>query len=355
MDDGLASILRTHTVKHRKDPESHEEYYTIHINKPDDFVYDVSDIVVNYFIKTKAKSISCKEMTGPIKENIVRFFSLKIDEFIRLLEDNLQVFFMGKIPKLAKSAVIPGTDEPSNNCTFPTRVNVNSNIKADISTANILLFYCPSLNMAVKCLKCQNISNIQSDKECNKCKQSIGFVYVPVVGTDSLGFLQLKRCDFVCFNSMKYRFNCLECQMNYESEEVSMGKLFSRKCEKCFKELNFKINRIDFYQKRDIKVKEGEELPNKGTCKHYKKSYRWFRFRCCNSLYPCDVCHDEQCSHAADVALRMVCGLCSKEQSVKQECDCGMSLKTKQTGFWEGGKGNRNKATMNRHDRKKYK
>ena len=36
----------------------------------------------------------------------------------------------------------------------------------------------------------------------------------------------------------------------------------------------------------------GERLPKNGTCKHYGKSFRWFRFQCCGRLYPCDVCHE---------------------------------------------------------------
>ena len=82
---------------------------------------------------------------------------------------------------------------------------------------------------------------------------------------------------------------------------------------------------------KDPAIKEGRPLPDEGTCKHYKKSYRWLRyvfmlsvhvylihiiymaqvcinvictvltmifssvnrFPCCGKVYPCDVCHED--------------------------------------------------------------
>lgn len=32
-----------------------------------------------------------------------------------------------------------------------------------------------------------------------------------------------------------------------------------------------------------------------GICKHYKHSYRWFKFPCGN-VFPCDVCHEDHCN-----------------------------------------------------------
>ncbi len=49
----------------------------------------------------------------------------------------------------------------------------------------------------------------------------------------------------------------------------------------------------------------------------------------------------------------MVCGLCKKKQTVKNSCDCGMSLK-RSSGHWEGGRGTRDKAAMSKKDKKKY-
>lgn len=103
----------------------------------------------------------------------------------------------------------------------------------------------------------------------------------------------------------------------------------------------------------------GEHLPDQGTCSHYRKSKRWFRFSCCNKLYACDICHDSHEDHVSELAKRQVCGLCSREQTIQsgKPCVCGHEFdKAPQKGaFWEGGKGVRNKATMSRKDPHKHK
>lgn len=38
------------------------------------------------------------------------------------------------------------------------------------------------------------------------------------------------------------------------------------------------------------------------------------RFPCCGRAYPCDVCHDENQDHPMELATRMICGYCAKEQ-----------------------------------------
>lgn len=38
------------------------------------------------------------------------------------------------------------------------------------------------------------------------------------------------------------------------------------------------------------------------------------RFPCCGRAYPCDVCHDEDQDHPMELATRMICGYCAKEQ-----------------------------------------
>jgi uncharacterized CHY-type Zn-finger protein len=80
-----------------------------------------------------------------------------------------------------------------------------------------------------------------------------------------------------------------------------------------------------------------------GTCKHYGKSYRWFRFDCCKRLYPCDVCHESLSEpHETLPASRIVCGFCSKEQKAVTDSPCTGCAKdmTRSRGsggaFWEG-------------------
>ncbi|KAA3680356.1 uncharacterized protein DEA37_0002344 [Paragonimus westermani] len=83
------------------------------------------------------------------------------------------------------------------------------------------------------------------------------------------------------------------------------------------------------------------------------------RFPCCGLLAPCDVCHDEGATkaHPMEIATRMVCGFCSKEQifsSTKPCVRCGKHLSGSRSAHWEGGKGCRNRLTMSRKDSKKY-
>lgn len=101
----------------------------------------------------------------------------------------------------------------------------------------------------------------------------------------------------------------------------------------------------------------GTELPRRGRCKHYSKSLRWFRFSCCQKVYPCDRCHDASEEHAIEHANRMICGYCSREQNYRPE-DCGVChgvlVGKKGGGFWEGGKGTRDRVRMSRKDKRKY-
>ncbi|OXV06260.1 hypothetical protein Egran_05972 [Elaphomyces granulatus] len=102
----------------------------------------------------------------------------------------------------------------------------------------------------------------------------------------------------------------------------------------------------------------GQELPRRGRCVHYGKSYRWFRFSCCAKVFPCDKCHDVATDHPNEHANRMICGVCSREQIYRPE-DCGVChsvlVGKAGSGFWEGGKGTRDKVRMSRKDPRKYK
>ncbi|KAK6508334.1 hypothetical protein TWF506_010428 [Arthrobotrys conoides] len=83
------------------------------------------------------------------------------------------------------------------------------------------------------------------------------------------------------------------------------------------------------------------------------------RFSCCNKVFPCDKCHDSSVEprHPSEHANRMICGACSREQNYRpDDCAfCGHSFVSKNSGFWEGGKGTRDKTRMSRKDPRKYK
>lgn len=113
----------------------------------------------------------------------------------------------------------------------------------------------------------------------------------------------------------------------------------------------------------DVLIIPGQPLPDKGVCRHYRHSYRWLRFPCCGRRYPCDLCHEEDTDgHEMKWAHRMVCGFCSIEQPLGERCShCGKKLATsaarpsgRNTCFWEGGEGQRDKKRLNRNDPHKF-
>jgi uncharacterized CHY-type Zn-finger protein len=147
-------------------------------------------------------------------------------------------------------------------------------------------------------------------------------------------------------------------------------------CRDCHQRMSFKFPDVKFLRvsaagtgraraplprkrpKENLGIVSGQELPRRGRCRHYAKSYRWFRFSCCLKVYPCDRCHDAAEEHPNEHANRMICGHCSREQIYRPEdcVHCRSSLIRKRGGgFWEGGKGTRDKTKMNRKDPRKYK
>ena len=68
-------------------------------------------------------------------------------------------------------------------------------------------------------------------------------------------------------------------------------------------------------------------------------------------MYPCDRCHNAAEDHPNEHANRMLCGYCSREQHYHPEAcsHCRATLIGKRgSGFWEGGKGTRDKVRMSR-------
>merc|ERR1719396_134951 len=94
-------------------------------------------------------------------------------------------------------------------------------------------------------------------------------------------------------------------------------------------------------------IKLGSPLPQMGACKHFKKSFKWYRFACCGRAFPCPECHVESGCPAAALgahASRMICGKCSMEQaySPARACEkCGFSMQPKGSAHWDGGEGTR--------------
>jgi len=268
------------------------------------------------------------------------------------------------------------------------------------------------VNFFIKCKKCKMITfeskfiKISSKMNifycatiCPKCKCHIQIIFkselihienLQIAGiTYSFGAI---ICDFL---TSSFLINCLNCidynkKVKYRSGDLSIK---DRVCQQCHGEMNistqnlqivpysssnysfleeleiniFKTNTqiidsqdlseyVKLYEK---KIKSGSPLPENGTCKHYHHSYKWFRFDCCCKYFPCDECHNEISNHEAEWAKLVLCGFCCFEQNSSNKlcCSCGKSF-TKDTGvsgFWEGGKGCRNKSQMSSKDSHKFK
>lgn len=174
---------------------------------------------------------------------------------------------------------------------------------------------------------------------------------------------------------------CLECGAEVLLPQVVSGRRAEQSCFTCHTKLAIMTKRYIGGQvatTRDgsastVPVKSsktkktvietfviGQPLPRNGVCEHYKHSFRWFRFQCCGKAFACDVCHDaSDCAEAnlGKIASRMICGLCSKEQSASVKvCSCGNEVgrKTNKTTHWEGGKGCRNPHMMSASDKQKF-
>ncbi|KAJ1649918.1 hypothetical protein IWQ61_009139 [Dispira simplex] len=115
------------------------------------------------------------------------------------------------------------------------------------------------------------------------------------------------------------------------------------------------------HSKEKLGIVPGQPLPDKGSCKHFKKSFRWFRFPCCGKVYPCGECHDEKEDHLNEMAKRIICGFCSREQPFRSQavecahCAAKYVKHLEGRAFWEGGQGLRDKSKMSRRDTRKYK
>lgn len=223
-------------------------------------------------------------------------------------------------------------------------------------------------------------------RQCTRCASVFAVTYRPVVihqFSSILGYLDLDGCvpfDVVLAES-ELKIGCLHCSKETAVKGLQYGANWSW-CRHCHLKLEFHIPSTRFHElqndatqaaslkktkdsstsskpKRPAQssgIKEGQPLPGNGTCKHYKKSYRWLRFPCCGKCYPCDLCHEVQESHEMKYATRMVCGFCSKEQPYSQRpCNgCKSSVTKSRSSHWEGGKGCRDKLTMSRNDDQKY-
>lgn len=243
------------------------------------------------------------------------------------------------------------------------------------------------ITVCLQCNRCKVTADLTltgktpCSAQCEKCNANINAAFRPCMlhhYSDVLGYLDLHNAapaDLV-LQDCELTVGCLTCSQEIPLQNVFYGQLKEFICEHCHSKLSILAEsaRFQYIQPRtsnkagpsgvhyktirDPAVQKGKPLPEKGTCKHYKQSHRWLRFPCCGRAYPCDACHDENQDHPMELATRMICGFCAKEQPYgngKSCIGCGsMMTRGIWTSHWEGGLGCRNKVKMSRNDRQKY-
>ena len=196
-----------------------------------------------------------------------------------------------------------------------------------------------SLNITVKCERCKgtmDIERLRTDAEnskmreesCKKCASTFAIRFrADMIHANSVrgGYLDLDGCTVVDMLSSNFIPTCSECSTAYPASGVTAvrGDTAMAICRECHRKMTMRIQEVKFLQisasamrasrvpgrkkvKENLGITAGTALPRQGRCAHYRKSYRWFRFSCCQKVFPCDRCHDEQTDHPNEHANRMI-------------------------------------------------
>ncbi|KAI8275697.1 hypothetical protein K4K60_008428 [Colletotrichum sp. SAR11_57] len=254
----------------------------------------------------------------------------------------------------------------------------------DIELHSIELFQVSILNLSVKCTRCKTANEITGLRHeapqtasCRKCAAGFAAQFrqqLVHANSTRAGFLDLTGCTVVDMLPSTFVPVCAKCSTQSQGLVSVRGDATTNVCRTCHGKFTFKIPTVKFLaisastlaapsagavkKAEKLGLHAGTPLPERGACAHYRKSYRWFRFSCCNRVHPCDRCHDDAEGHVNEWASRMVCGWCSREQRYSPDaCGfCGRSvIGRKGRGFWEGGKGTRDRTLMSRKDPRKHK
>ncbi|KAL0934328.1 CHY zinc finger domain-containing protein [Colletotrichum truncatum] len=254
----------------------------------------------------------------------------------------------------------------------------------DIELYSIELFQVSILNISVKCSRCKTINEITGLKHeapqnssCKKCATGFAAQFrqqLVHANSTRAGFIDLTGCTVVDMLPSTFVPVCAKCSTSSQGLVAVRGDATTNVCRSCHGKFTFKIPTVKFLaisagglaapstgpvkKTEKLGLHAGTPLPDRGACSHYRKSYRWFRFSCCSRVHPCDRCHDHAEDHVNEWANRMICGWCSREQRYSPDACafCGRSvIGRKGRGFWEGGKGTRDRRLMSRKDPRKFK
>lgn len=274
----------------------------------------------------------------------------------------------------------------------PERRGTEVNLKSLQLRESAAMMYFDKVCLVIQCERCKGSSEFTTSGgrvnvvQCGQCSQTQMCTFRPAMVhqfSPVMGYLDLEAClpfDIVLQNCSTV-VSCLNCSKETRPGSLAPGTPLDHWCRACHHKLKICTDGVRFTQlepsttlqslrgvvkvvvpnrkkiPKDPAIQEGKSLPNFGTCKHYKKSYRWLRFPCCGKVYPCDICHDSKEDHEMKFANRMICGFCCKEQvyAAERPCKgCDMNMTRVFTKHWEGGAGCRDKITMCRNDKAKH-
>lgn len=216
---------------------------------------------------------------------------------------------------------------------------------------------CQILNLVVKCNKCKNVNDILNlasapygreskpiGVSCCKCNAVLAVAFrkdLMHANNQRAGLLDFSGCTPFYMLPSTLVPTCEVCSTTLGSpfRKMEIGKTSYATCHDCHAKMSMNVldykfevisdegiakDRLKMRQhkstKENLGITGGTPLPDEGTCDHYKKSTRWFRFGCCSKVYPCDKCHHESSDHVNDRANRMICGKCSREQIFSDTC-----------------------------------
>ncbi|TLD25275.1 hypothetical protein PspLS_06113 [Pyricularia sp. CBS 133598] len=244
-----------------------------------------------------------------------------------------------------------------------------------------------TLSISAKCLRCKTNNdlgglkpNVDKVSSCKKCATEFVATFRPELvhqNSTRAGFINLSGCTVTDLLPSTFVPTCSKCSTAAAQGFVSVrGDATTNVCRECHGRFTFKIPEVKLQnyspgasgslpptngprrRQEKLGLHAGDPLPARGACEHYKKSYRWFRFSCCDRVSACDKCHDAEADgHVHEWANRMICGWCSREQNYRVDsCGfCGRSVVGRRgTGYWEGGKGTRDQVLMRRNDKRKH-
>ncbi|KAK9470423.1 uncharacterized protein V1510DRAFT_370230, partial [Dipodascopsis tothii] len=255
-----------------------------------------------------------------------------------------------------------------------------------------------SLNLVMKCASCKSTMTdfraLRPDgtvrtAACPKCRsmQAVVFRKDTIVenARSRAGWLNLQGAVPFDVLPSAYALTCARCLTDEDEHGhapeptvlsgLGLAQVMTTNCRHCHARMSVRLPQPKFTKISDdgidgaalptrvrrpresLGIVVGTALPDNGACKHYRKSTRWFRFSCCQKVFACDRCHNAQSDHADEHANRMICGMCSREQNYAPEtcAYCRHAFFRKRTGFWEGGRGTRDRVAMSRKDPRKYK